>query len=213
MRFVPRSRAWVFDAVRYLLAKTDLIDPAIASPEWEKAETATVAVDRWAGYAPVPKTTVKLLRSPEGISVLMHTEEKGLRATHTEDNGEICEDSCMEFFLKPSNLKPEYLNFELNPRGTLHLGMGVGREDRVFPKIDRTALSIESIPNEGDWTLKLYIPDALLLSLFGEISPIVKANFYKCGELTDHSHFGTWAEVETPRPDFHQPDFFGFLVL
>ena len=199
--------------MRYKLAKTDLINPALSSPEWNKAEALAVAVDRWEGFAPVPKTTVKLLRGPEGISVLMHTEEKNLRMEHTEENGEICEDSCLEFFLKPSNLRTEYLNFECNPRGVLHLGMGSGRNDRVFPKVDRAQLSIESVPTDGDWALKLYIPDSLLLDLFGEISPVMKANFYKCGELTDHSHFGTWAEVETENPDFHQPDFFGFLEL
>lgn len=198
--------------MRYKLAKTDIVDPSIASPEWDKAVAAEL-VDRWEGYAPTPKTTVKMLRGPEGISVLMHTEERNLRMEHTEENGEICEDSCMEFFLKPNNLMPEYLNFEFNPRGVLHLGMGSGRNDRVFPKVDRADLSIVSVPNDGDWTLKFYIPERILTALFGTVSPVVKANFYKCGDLTGREHYGTWANVETVRPDYHQPDFFGFLEL
>lgn len=199
--------------MRYTLAKTETVNPSIHSPEWEKAETAAVAVTRWAGYENAPKTTFQMLRGPEGISLRMHTDEVHLRMAHTEHNGEICEDSCMEFFLKPNNLRTEYLNFECNPRGILHLGMGSGREDRVFPNVDRALLSIESDAKEGDWTLKIYLPDSLLLDLFGEISGVMKANVYKCGDLTDHVHYATWAEVETPEPDFHQPDFFGFLVL
>lgn len=199
--------------MRYQLLKTDVIDPKLSSTEWDKAQEAAVAVTRWAGYENAPATTFKMLRGPEGISLLMHTDETHLRMAHTEHNGEICEDSCMEFFLKPNNLRTEYLNFECNPRGILHLGMGSGREDRVFPDVDRARLSIESDAREGDWTLKIYIPDDLLLSLFGEISSVMKANVYKCGDLTDHVHYSTWAEVETPEPDFHQPDFFGFLEL
>jgi hypothetical protein len=199
--------------MRYKVAKTAVIDPAIGSPEWERAEAASVSVNRWAGYEDAPKTVAKMLRGPEGISLLMHTEETHLRMEHREENGEICEDSCMEFFFKPNNLCPAYLNFECNPRGVLHLGMGSGREDRVFPDVDRALLSIQSVANEGDWSLKLYIPDSLLVRLFGEISAVAKVNFYKCGDLTDHVHYGTWAEVETAEPDFHQPDFFGFLEL
>ena len=199
--------------MRYKLARTAVVDPCAASPEWEKAETGYIRINRWRDYAASPATTFKLLRGPEGISLRMHTEETHLRAACREENGEICEDSCMEFFLKPNNLRPEYLNFEVNPCGVLHLGIGSGRENRRFPEIDHSVFRIESEANEGDWTLKLYIPNRVLLDLFGEISPITKANFYKCGDSTDHVHYGTWSEVEVPEPDFHQPDFFGFLEM
>ena len=41
----------------------------------------------------------------------------------------------------------------------------------------------------------------------------MKANFYKCGELTDHPHLAMWSEVEVEIGDFHVPDFFGKLVF
>ena len=215
MRFSPRSRPWAFDknGMRYKVVKTAVIDPALSSPEWERAQALAVSVNRWEGYAVAPKTIARMLRGPEGISVLMHTEETHLRMEHTCENGEICEDSCMEFFFKPNNLRPAYLNFEFNPRGVLHLGMGAGREDRVFPEVDRARLCIESVANEGDWTLKFYLPDSLLLELFGEISRVAKANFYKCGDKTAHPHYGAWKEVETDAPDFHQRAFFGDLLI
>ena len=66
---------------------------------------------------------------------------------------------------------------------------------------------------DGDWTLKFYIPDSFLIEKVGKIAPVCKGNFYKCGEDTDHSHFITWCEVEVDKPDFHIPDFFGFIEL
>ena len=89
--------------MEYKVAKTNEINPSVNSPEWDKAEWGYVDKERWTdGLVPAPKTTFKLLRGPEGISVLMHTDEKNLRSEEKEQNSEICLDSCMEFFLKAS---------------------------------------------------------------------------------------------------------------
>lgn len=199
--------------MRYKLVKTDIIDPEIGSSEWEKANEAYVSVNRWQEYTKAPTTTVKLLRGPHGISVLMHTDERELRAVCDKQNGDVYLDSCMEFFFKPDNLDTRYFNFELNPKGIMHLGLGDGRHGRTLMDTDRAAFSIVSDAKEGDWTLKFYIPDSFILSVFGQISPICNGNFYKCGDGTGHMHFGAWAEVEVPAPDFHQPDFFGKLEM
>ena len=195
--------------MRYKVIKTEVINPDIDSKEWDKAEEGSIAVERWSGFYPVPKTTFKVLRGPEGISVLMHTEEENLRAEQTEENSMVYEDSCLEFFFKPDPWDVNYLNFEINPRGVMHLGLGKDRHKRQLIDVDRKIFSIVSIPNDGDWKLKFYIPDEFLLKYFNKIAPVCRANFYKCGELTGHSHFGSWSEVEVDSPDFHIPDFFG----
>ena len=199
--------------MRYQLAKTQINNPAIDSTEWEKAAVGEIAVNRWEGYAKAPHTVFKMLRSPEGICVWLHTDETHLRAEITEQNGDICTDSCMEFFLKPDNHDENYLNFEINPKGILHLGIGSGREGRRHLTTDRAVFDIVSVAKEGDWTLKFYIPDSFLLEHFGKISSVCKANLFKCGDLTDHEHYATWSEVEVPEPDYHVPDFFGFIEL
>lgn len=195
--------------MEYIVAKTNTVNPDINSNEWNNAEVGHIAQNCWEGWEKAPKTTFKLLRGPEGISLLMHTEEKNLRAEQTEQNSEVCEDSCMEFFFKPSPWDINYMNFEINPKGVMHVGIGSGRYDRRLIDENRKTFSVETIPNNGDWTLKIYIPDSFLLKYFEKIAPVCHANFYKCGEKTDHSHFATWAAVETPEPDFHVPDFFG----
>ena len=197
--------------MRYRVAYTEVVDPDITSPEWQRAEEGRVDVNMWSEFLPAPTTRFRLLRGPLGISLLMHTEETHLRAVCERQNGDIYLDSCMEMFFKPNNLDTRYLNFEINPKGFLHLGLGDGRRGRTLLEVDRAIFNIVSLANEGDWTVKLYIPYSFLNEIFGKVSRVARANFYKCGDGTDHVHFGTWSPVEVEKPDFHQPDFFGMI--
>ena len=38
-------------------------------------------------------------------------------------------------------------------------------------------------------------------------------NFYKCGDATEMPHYLSWNPIQTERPDFHRPEFFGELYL
>ncbi|MBQ3124237.1 MAG: carbohydrate-binding family 9-like protein [Clostridia bacterium] len=199
--------------MRYKAGKTDVINPDIHSAEWEKAEWAELTDTGWVKVDTPINTKFKLLRGPEGISVMMHTDEKNLRAEVTEENGMVCKDSCMEFFFKPDPWNLKYINFEINPKGVAHIGLGEDRYDRQLIDEDRATFSIESIPNDGDWTLKYYIPDEFLHKYFETINYVCRANVYKCADATDHKHYTVWAPVEVARPDYHVPDFFGFIEL
>lgn len=198
--------------MRYKATRTNEINPKINSSEWEKASAEKIGVECWETPAKAPDTYFKILRGPEGLSVLLHTNETNLRAEMTEENSRVCDDSCMEFFFKPDPWNVNYFNFELNPKGVMHLGFGPGRHGRILIE-EREAFDIESIANEGDWTLKFYIPDSFLLKHVGKVNSVCKGNFYKCGELTGHSHYAMWNEVEVAEPDYHVPDFFGFIEL
>ena len=206
--------------MRYYVEETKVINPPIDSCEWEKAEIGFVDKEPWTkNLFPSPKTTFKLLRGPEGLSVLMHTEETNLRAVECE-NGDVCNDSCMEFFYKPSPWDTRYFNFEVNPKGTMHLGLGADRFDRVMIT-EREALDIVTVVDNKGWSVKYYIPDSLINEWFpdeerlssGNKSRIVRANFYKCGDKTEKPHYAAWSNIDTELDDFHVPDFFGALVF
>lgn len=197
--------------MRYKVNKTDVIDPAIASPEWDKAETGTLSFSPWKKYRKAAETIFKVLKGPEGISVLMNTKEEKLICNCTERNGDVCCDSCMEFFFKPNPWDLRYLNFEFNPAGVMHLGLGADRYDREHPDDDMSVFSVESIPNNGDWTLKFYMPDSFLLKYFDKVATVCRGNFYKCGDEAMYRHYAVWSNVEVPEPDFHLADFFGIL--
>lgn len=207
--------------MEYHVAKTEIIDPAIDSAEWEKAPLGLVNQETWALSPISPKTTFQLLLGPEGISVRMHTEETHLRDIEREENGAICKDSCMEFFFKPSPWDTRYFNFELNPSGVLHLGLGPDRFHRTLLAEDRKTFRIVSLAKEGDWWLKYYIPFSFIEKHFpdydkdaqGNKTHILKGNFYKCGDCTDHLHYASWSRIDVEKPDFHLPDFFGRILF
>lgn len=197
----------------YTVPKTDELHPDIFSPAWEQAPVGEITNCRWEGFAPIPATTFQLLRDKEGLSLRMHTTEAPLQALCHTQNGEVCRDSCMEFFIQPDPADGRYLNFECNPDGILHLGLGPDRYDRQHLDEDRATFRIQSDAKPGDWTLKLYIPDSFLLRYFSTVSPHARGNFYKCGDDTAHPHYGSWAPVDTENPDFHRPEYFGELGL
>ena len=209
------------DFMRYYVEKTTVVDPSLDSREWERAEVGAVDKNPWKreGLFPAPKTEFQLLRGPEGLSVRMHSAETQLRMEEAE-NGGVCRDSCMEFFYKPSPWDTRYLNFEINPKGVMHLGIGDGRFDRVL-LWEREKLSIQAQADENGWTVKFYIPDSWLAECYpklaelsrGNTSPVARANFYKCGELTAQPHLAAWSPIAAKGSDFHVPDFFGTLVL
>ena len=199
--------------MRYVVKSTVAVDPAISFAEWERAKVEKLSFQPWdAFYQPI-ETTFQLLRGPQGISVYMHTNERNLRAAVTEQNGPVHTDSCMEFFFQPCTSDARYLNFECNPRGVAHIEIGTGRYDRSPIECDRDIFHIRSTAEDGNWSLQFYIPDSFLQEYFASIDTVWRANFYKCGEHTDHSHFITWAEVKTADPDFHTPEFFGELAF
>ena len=206
--------------MRYYAAKTDIINPPMDSIEWEKAEFGYVDKEPWTnGLYPSPKTNFKLLRGPEGLSVFMHSEEINLRAEEYE-NGEVCNDSCMEFFYKPSPWDTRYFNFEVNPKGVMHLGLGADRFTRVMIS-ERKLLDIVTKIDENGWSVKYYIPDVFIKEWFpdeerlssGNKSCVAKANFYKCGDKTEKPHYAMWSNIEAKLDDFHVPDFFGTLIF
>ena len=59
----------------------------------------------------------------------------------------------------------------------------------------------------------MFIPFSLIGIDKHHIPTSLKANFYKCGDLTAHTHFLSWSPIDAPKPDFHRPDFFGTLEL
>lgn len=185
----------------------------LTSSKWNGIKAGVIGCQPWKGYCSAPLTTFRMIRYSGGFCVWMHTDETHLRAEVTEENAEVCEDSCMEVFLKPDINDVNYINFEINPQGVMLIGLGKDRYDRLLLDEPRDTFHIETLSREGDWTLKFDIPDSFLLRYFKQISLVSRGNFYKCGELTDHSHFATWSPVFTAKPDFHISDYFGLLIL
>jgi hypothetical protein len=63
------------------------------------------------------------------------------------------------------------------------------------------------------WRVGVVIPFELIGVDPENLPESIRANFYKCGDKTAHPHYLSWSPIETPKPDFHRPEFFGELLL
>jgi hypothetical protein len=153
----------------------------------------------------------------EEIRANMRSAERGV-----SDN--IYQDSCMELFVMPQPIADKrYFNFEVNPVGGIYVGLGRDRYDHVkLTEPDLRDIKISPFSKDIDdrlvmWGYTLYIPITFLQTYFSAFQlsaeDTMRCNFYKCGDLTPAPHFGAWNPVNCPQPDFHQPSFFGGLVL
>ncbi|MBO5974080.1 MAG: hypothetical protein J6Q16_05260 [Clostridia bacterium] len=199
--------------MEYIIKKADITSPALHSSRWDRAQVGHISAEPWPGFTgfSAPETAFRVLRDAEGLWVRFRTREHNLRAEVTQQNGAVCRDSCVEFFVSPDAEDGRYMNFELNPKGIMHIGLGKERSGRVLIEDVRSIFRVESDARDGDWSICWYVPDDFLLRYFGQISPVWRANFYKCGDHTDHPHYAVWNNVKTEKPDYHRPEFFGTL--
>ncbi len=175
---------------------------------------------QWEGENPYrPETLFKMCFVKEkGIFVEMKTNEKNLRSVCSKRDEPVYEDSCMEFFFKPFKGRQEYLNFEINPDGAYLSQFGKGRDDRVFIKELTDEKPVISTEKGSDgWKLRLFVPCALIESLYGERFEAdegeYRGNFYKCGDKTEKPHYGSFSPMSSLPPGFHNPERFAKIIV
>ena len=170
-------------------------------------------------YAPL--CSGRIARTKDALVVDFRVSGLDLRAQNTEDNDRQWEDSCVEVFLKDPS-KADYYNFEANALGKVLACTGPDRHNRVprpsaeMEQILRIAQRENGPLDESgvhSWRVALVIPFRLIGVDPEKLPKSIRANFYKCGDLTAHPHFLSWAPVFTEQPDFHRPEFFGELLL
>ena len=189
-------------------------DACAALKELEKATICSYPWDE-SGYRPEARAYVGWRGGD--LEALLCAQEETIQAEERRTGGAVCVDSCLEFFLMPfPEADDNYLNVEVNPLGTMHLGLGAGRAPRrVWAELpEGLALSVSRHAG-GWWAVRYTLPGAFFREVFGrELKPgaVLRGNFYTCDESI-HPHFGSWNPVTTPQPDFHRPECFGTLRI
>jgi len=177
----------------------------------------------WSDFPYRPSVRFAIAHDGEVIYLRFSVREQGVLARWTRPNDPVSEDSCVEFFVSPES-DSLYYNFEFNCLGTCLAAVGRernGRELLLPPAINRiqrrATLGSEPIPVERKGEIRWELFTAIPISLFVR-HPLktlsgsrMRANFYKCGDLLAVPHYLTWNRVESPRPDYHRPEFFGEL--
>ena len=107
-----------------------VFDPETCPPlrALDRAEIARYPWDT-SGYRPEARAWVGW--NEDGLHALLCAREAVIQARERRTGGAVCVDSCLEFFLMPfPEADANYLNIEVNPLGTVHLGLGAGRAPR-----------------------------------------------------------------------------------
>ena len=191
-------------------------DPEKLPAAWAALDEARLDKLPWGGdYRPDCRARVGWNES--GLHVLMCANEPEIRTEITKIGGEVCTDSCLEFFLQPNVGCPLYVNCETNPLCVMHIGIGEGRHGRrVFDAIPEGFNLSHSQHKGGWWAVSYTIPASFLKEHFGAALASgvqMRGNFYKCGDLSAHVHYCMFKPYDTPRPDYHRPEQFADIVL
>ncbi len=155
----------------------------------------------------------------KGIFVSFIADEPSPRAVFTNVGDPVYNDSCMEFFFQPFSDDERYINFEINPNGAYLSAVGCDRYDRTFlHKISVCEPEVNAQVYDWGWRAQLLIPEQLISDVFDRDflvydTEFIRANCYKCGDLTPQPHYASLFSVDTPEPDFHRPEFFGKLYF
>lgn len=216
---------------RYAVCKANSV-PGLSDgwngKEWERANVLNVSLFRDESSSHRPLTKAKLLYNDQGIYGQFLVEDNYILSVNNKNQSSVCNDSCVEFFVKPKRGKG-YLNFEMNCGGTMlcyyitdHTRNNGFAEYEILKDVELDMVEIyhslpkeitEEITQSTEWTLAFFIPFSLLETFVGQIDDfgddMWTANFYKCGDKTSHPHWASWSPIT--ELNFHLPECFGEL--
>lgn len=192
---------------QYIIKKQDIASLDINGGGWETVAPLQIDCFPWPGYDESVHTSVKIVNTGRGLLVRFETDEQHLLAEKTQPHTFVCQDSCMEFFFRTPNTM-QYINLEINPIGTIYADF-----DQKPLAVDARMLNLVSQIGGGVWLLQYEVPFSLMETCFCEIGNSLCANFYKCGDHTDHPHYACWNPLDVTNFSFHQPQYFGELIL
>ena len=152
------------------------------------------------------------------LYVRLFCDEEEIRAEEENPLGEICADSCMEFFFSPLEGDKRYFNIECNVKGAIFLGMGSNVHTLVRFIPEEPAILPVGKKLEKGWEVTYTVPYSFIRQFFPEFEAkegkSIRANCYKCGDKTTRPHYFTWNPVPVlPEASYHNPKEFGVMYF
>ena len=173
-------------------------------PNWGEIAPVFLTECVWSPNS-APDVSVQCARTDDGLLLVrLHSYSPPSRAVNTTDDSPVYQDNCLEFFFDAGG--GNYINLEANSASALLAFIGPDRFSRT--PLSKTRLerpTVKSMVFENGWEAVFTVPASL-------VAPNeMRANFYSCGDKTEAPYYSSWNKVETERPDFHRPEFFGML--
>ncbi|MEZ5400091.1 MAG: carbohydrate-binding family 9-like protein [Bryobacteraceae bacterium] len=200
------------------------IDGKLDEPAWRQAPAAGDFHFNWWKEGEKEQTIAKMLWDDENLYVSYDCRDKHIAAEVVERHGPVSLDDAVEIFISPNPGKVRnYYGFEMNAIGTsLNFIRADWRKDgfQWEPEGVRLRTTFQGVrikqdsPDDTHWILELAIPLANFAKDAAHTPPAEgdewRLNLNRAGGKTN-AQFSTWSPVGTDRPNFHQPDSFGFV--
>jgi len=188
----------------------------VSEVNWDAIEAVELVHQPWLAPCEIG-AKAQLCHDGENLYVRMTAKEKNTRATLTGPLDQVCNDSCLEFFLAPKADDHRYFNFEWNKLCNAYVGFGGERKTRArqILKSPKDIFAPVSFDTADGWGIEYRIPAKFIqmyvpgFALKGEAA----CNFYKCGDETETVHYLAWAPLTSEKPDYHRRQDFGTLVF
>ena len=183
--------------------------------------SAIPSVDILEKYLDTPENvsaTAKLAYDDEGFIVKLHTKEFEHRCVENGPFGVPCEDCCLEFFFSPFEEDKRYFNIEFNSNGCMYLGIATSIDDliRLVPEEENIFKPVIE-KGENEWGIEYKIPTSFIKRFFPDFEIYegkkIRANFFKCADMTNPAHYLSWSKVDESHFTFHQRENFGLLTV
>jgi hypothetical protein len=184
------------------------------SSAWRTAKPVLFDAD-WQGNNSDPRrlTEVRLLWAPEFLYLKFVARYRLITVFDDADprgrRDKLWDRDVAEVFLQPYPAQPRrYKEFEVSPNGSwIDLEITNGRLQHLQSGLQRR-VSIKKSKNT--WTAELAIP---MKSLTPRFNPafVWRVNFFRVEGPTEPRFYSAWQPTNTPQPNFHVPERFGFL--
>ena len=185
--------------------------------DFSRAEKAYISTYKWTeGYAPEAYAQLMYVEG-KGFALKMTCKEPSPKADYSNYNDPVYKDSCMEFFVSFNNQSPKYMNFEMNSNGAFLSAVRTERANKTPINMLAPLPKVKAEKDENGWSVEVFFSNDFIGKTFGKFcftrGESFKGNFYKCGDETEIPHFGMWSPIDSEKPDFHRPEFFGDFVI
>lgn len=191
--------------------------PKSQTIDWNDVPIAPIDTRLWTKAVDIT-ATAQVCYDEEALYLRLTAKEAHIRAEETGPVGMPCLDSCLEFFFSPMEGDERYINVEFNPEKCMYLGFCACRHSsvRLLANVETVLQPCVSRTADG-WEITYQIPFTFIRLFFRDFVAApgkkMRANFYKCGDLTVCPHYFSWNPVDHPTPDFHRPEYFGELIF
>ena len=200
------------------------VDGKLDEPAWKQAKPVGDFHFNWWTGGEKEQTVAKILWDDDNLYVGYYCLDKHIAASVTERHGPVSRDDCVEIFISPNPDKVHnYYGFEMNAIGTMlnfiraDWWRGGRRSEprgvRLWTSHQGRSLKKDT-PGEDHWILEVSIPFSNFKRDAAHTPPRDgdrwRVNLNRSGGVTN-AQYSTWSPVDTPRPNFHVPESFGWI--